>query len=258
MIAAETSEDGPPPLSPSVLAEDGLSGGVVSRTFIHFPHPDPAASVASGSNVRAQSVPKDLGSGTDSWQAECFALGRPPLLTTAGRVDMNSDRAPAPPPRATDACSQAADTTCPQHPDAPHDAYEWSVRCLALGLQPWPSDACQTQGDYGLPQWCGAVGWNTNGEDLSSLSGSTCADSAEWDFQAAAYQQQNLLQWPHTIGTIDLGAHPSALACGEADFTPSQMRLQRLRASGAELQATMRMAPAPAAAHARRGRSRRR
>lgn len=62
-----------PALSPSAFTKHGPLGSIVQNTFIHAPLPPPTP-LRLGAARRAKSLPKDVGSGREEWEAQCHAL----------------------------------------------------------------------------------------------------------------------------------------------------------------------------------------
>lgn len=76
--------------SPSLLVKDGCVGSMplskVQNTFIHSPLPPPTP-LRAGASRRARSLPKNIGSDKNPWEATCQALGCLP-----GQIRLDSRR----------------------------------------------------------------------------------------------------------------------------------------------------------------------
>jgi hypothetical protein len=79
-----------PYLSPSLVVKDGKVGSMplskVQNTFIHSPLPPPTP-LRVGASRRSQSLPKNVGSDKNAWEATCQALG-----CTQAVMDVQNER----------------------------------------------------------------------------------------------------------------------------------------------------------------------
>jgi len=194
-VTKESSEDSasqslPWQLSPRNLSCSGVIGSVVKNTFIE--HPDESSVQREGARRRARSVPKDMGSTKDTWNATCHAFA---FAAT-----------PSSGPRGSLQCRQQLSV----HSD--DDKQTWAdLTFTTLDTSAEDDDDRLDDDEFGLDDSAASEGstWRYWEEGSEVLDG--CCMAADDDVRTAAVAQQSSHQWCGSSGQ----EHRTAMGSGK-------------------------------------------